>query len=78
MPYKKTDDLPSTVQHVLPTHAQEIYLSSFNNAYEEYKNRKKRQDPSEDLETICHKVAWSAVKRKYHKNAQDKWVENSL
>ena len=75
MPYKDIKDLPQSVSHVLPVHAQEIYLSSFNNAYEEYKDKKKRKDPTEDLEKTCHKVAWAAVKRKYHKTEKDHWTE---
>lgn len=59
----------------LPAHAQEIYLASYNNAYSEYHLKKKRRDPSEDLESICHKVAWTAVKKKYHKDKDGNWTE---
>ena len=39
MPYKKLSDLPESVTNNLPQHAQEIYLSAYNSAWEEYKSR---------------------------------------
>lgn len=39
MPYNTLKDLPNSVRHVLPLHAQEIYQASFNHAYEEYKDK---------------------------------------
>lgn len=76
MPYNSIGDLPDTVQNVLPKHAQEIYMSSYNNAHKEYYLKKNRRDPEDDLESICHKVAWAAVKQKYHKNDNGDWGEN--
>ncbi len=76
MPYNTIGDLPENIRHVLPVHAQEIYLSSFNNAYAEYKDMDKRRKRNEDLEIICYKVAWSAVKRLYHKNEEGEWIKN--
>jgi cation transport regulator len=77
MPYSKINDLPKSVSHVLPIHAQEIYLSSFNHAHTEYTNKNKRQDPKEDLEVVCHKIAWNAVKHKYTKTQQGQWVSKA-
>ncbi len=59
MPYQSLNDLPSNVRNHLPRHAQEIYLAAFNHAWEEYSHQ----------EDTAHKVAWSAVKKKYEKNA---------
>lgn len=42
MPYNSIGDLPDTVQNVLPKHAQEIYMSSYNNAHKEYYLKKKQ------------------------------------
>ncbi len=42
MPYKQIPDLPENVISVLPQHAQEIYLATFNNAWKEYKDPHKR------------------------------------
>lgn len=73
MPYNKLTTLPEGVQNVLPHHAQEIYQAAFNNACKEYKDKSKRRT-DEDLETIAHQVAWSAVKQKYYKNEKTgKW-----
>lgn len=67
MPYREISDLPDSVKNHLPTHAQEIYLAAFNNAWEEYASR-------DDREILAHKVAWSAVKKQYVKMARE-WVK---
>ena len=72
MPYSTIDDLPHPVRSHLPKHAQEIYKSAFNNAWEEYKKAKKRRTASETREEVSHKVAWAAVKSKY-KKIGDQW-----
>lgn len=72
MPYKNIDDLPNSVTNNLPNHAQEIYLKAFNNAWEEYKDPDKRRS-NESHEEVCHKVAWAAVKAKYHKSEDGSW-----
>jgi len=60
VPYADVADLPDAVRRRLPPHAQEIYLSAFNNAWREYAAR-------DDREVVAHKVAWAAVKRVYRK-----------
>lgn len=70
MPYRSLTDLPEGVQAHLPKHGQEIYKEAFNHAYSEYKGRT-------DHEELCHKVAWSAVKNVYIKNANGKWIKKS-
>lgn len=67
IPYTYISDLPASVRSHLPTHAQEIYLAAFNNAWEEYASR-------DDREIVAHKVAWSAVKKQYVKIAKE-WVK---
>ena len=67
MPYSTIEELPNSVRFHLPKHAQEIYKSTFNNAWEEYKDAKKRRTSSETREEVSHKVAWAAVKSKYKK-----------
>jgi cation transport regulator len=75
MPYKSIEDLPDSVRHVLPRHAQEIFMEAFNNAYDEYKDRGARRLPQEGREETAFKVAWSAVKKKYKKDEKTgKWV----
>lgn len=72
MPYSSTNDLPESVRNVLPAHAQNIYKEAFNSAYDEYANPHDRRDDA-DREETAHKVAWSAVKGKYEKGADNKW-----
>ena len=74
MPYKKTSELPDRVKDNLPAHAQEIFMEAYNSAYEHYKDAEDREGDASREET-AYKVAWSAVKNKYHKNDDDKWVE---
>lgn len=68
MPYQVIDDLPKSVRHVLPEGAQEIYLASFNNAWKIHGD-----EPEEQRDTTCHKIAWTAVKRSYEK-LENRWV----
>ncbi len=74
MPYSSKNELPESVKHVLPSHAQDIYKEAFNSAYDEYKDPKDRRG-HEDREEVSHKVAWSAVKKKYEKSDDGKWHE---
>ena len=59
----------------LPEHAQEIYKKAHANALEQYqKPEKRRGGKRQNVEQVAHKVAWSAVKKKYQKQG-DNWVE---
>jgi cation transport regulator len=69
MPYDRNADLPQGVRDNLPRHAQTIYRSAFNDAFDQYKSPKKRRDDASREET-AHKVAWNAVKQKYHKEGR--------
>ncbi len=73
MPYKTTQDLPDSVKDHLPKAAQDIYREAFNHAHEEYSNPSKRRKASDSLEEVSHRVAWSAVKKKYEKNPDGNW-----
>ena len=66
MPYKTNDDLPESIQHVLPKHAQDIFREAFNHAWHEYANPEKRFE-GDSREETARKVAWAAVKHKYEK-----------
>jgi cation transport regulator len=74
MPYNKLSELPESVKDNLPKHAQEIYKSAFNSAWEEYKDPSDRRDDA-SREEAAHKVAWAAVKQKYEKEENGRWVE---
>lgn len=67
MPYGSNIDLPPSVQGHLPQSAQDIYREAFNHAWQTYEGRAKR-------EQIAHRVAWSAVKRKFVK-ADGQWIQ---
>lgn len=60
MVYDTTNDLPESVRSTLPKHAQEIYKSAYNSAHESHKNET-------GTEAAAHRIAWAAVKQKYHK-----------
>jgi cation transport regulator len=38
MPYKKCEDLPDSVRHVLPEYALDIFKEAFNNAIKEHQD----------------------------------------
>lgn len=73
MPYDKVSELPDSVKDNLPKHAQEIYKSAFNSAWDEYDDPSDRRG-NDDRESVSHKVAWSAVKNEYEKRDGD-WVK---
>jgi cation transport regulator len=77
---KEKEDLSeSTKKRIdeLPSHAQEIFKEAHSSALEQYKDPDKRRGgKKESKEEVAHKVAWSAVKKKYKKdNENDTWVK---
>ncbi len=72
MPYKSISELPEPVRNHLPKHAQEIYKEAFNSAWKEYADKGERRN-NESHEEASHKVAWSAVKKKYSKGDDGDW-----
>lgn len=66
MPYASIDDLPAPVRHHFPADAQETYRAAFNHAWRSYSRNANR-------EQIAHRVAWAAVKRRFHKGADGQW-----
>ena len=72
--YDKLSDLPDSVTDNVPKHAQEIYQAAFNSAWDEYKDEDDRRGDASREET-AHRVAWAAVKQKYEKGEDGKWVE---
>lgn len=76
MPYSNREDLPESVRHVLPAHAQDIYKEAFNHAWDEYKDPSDRKKGG-SREEAAHRVAWAAVKHKYQKGEDDKWHPKS-
>jgi cation transport regulator len=68
MPYAANEELPPSVRHHLPAHAQDIYRAAFNNAWARYADRGRAGQ-----EEVAHRVAWGAVKRRYRKT-EEGWV----
>jgi cation transport regulator len=68
MPYISNQDLPRSVREHLPAHAQNIFRSAFNAAWRTYGET----DPAH-IEEIAHRLAWTAVKKRYRKLG-DIWV----
>jgi len=66
MPYASNTDLPAPVRHHLPPAARTIYREAFNNAWEQYAKSGRREE-------ISHRVAWSAVKKRFRKG-NGTWV----
>ncbi|KGE01623.1 ChaB family protein [Rhizobium sp. YS-1r] len=66
MPYATNSDLPPSVRHALPQHAQDIYREAFNHAFKAH-----ARDPRQ--EEVAHRIAWAAVKRSYVKIG-DRWT----
>lgn len=66
MPYATNSDLPPSVRHALPQHAQDIYREAFNHAFKAHAG-----DPRQ--EEVAHRIAWAAVKRSYVKIG-DRWA----
>jgi len=52
MPYSSNSDLPASVRHALPEHAQDIYRAAFNSAWEEHGGAD---------EARLFRIAWGAV-----------------
>lgn len=74
MPYKHNSELPKGVRNNLPSHAQDIYREAFNNAWEQYKSPDKRKLGG-TRDEAAHRVAWSAVEKKYEKTRDGSWVK---
>jgi cation transport regulator len=68
MPYAAAADLPASVRAVLPRRAQDIYREAFNHAWREYWID----------ESTADRIAWSAVKRSYHRDASGNWVRSNI
>ncbi len=65
MPYSSVNELPLPVREHLPGPAQEIWRKAFNSAHEEY-----------GADATAARVAWAAVKKRYHKSPAGHWVKS--
>ena len=66
MPYSSNTDLPVSVRHHLPEHAQDIYREAFNHSFSSHAGDVRQEE-------IAYRTSWAAVKRSYVK-LEDEWV----
>lgn len=59
MPYATNDELPLGIRRHPPVHAQGIYRSAFDHAWDKYSI-----EGSARCEELAHRIAWAAVKRR--------------
>ncbi len=69
MPYATNAQLPERIRKALPRHAQDIFRSAFNNAYDRY---------GSENEARAFRIAWAAVKKSYVQRAAGIWVPRPL
>jgi len=69
VPYSSNNDLPASVRHHLPPHAQGIYREAFNHAFAAHAGDRRQEE-------AAHRIAWAAVKRTYVK-VGDSWIARS-
>lgn len=63
MPYTKKN-MPEKIKK-LPTHAQDIFISSFNNAFKQYNGDEEKSNAT----------AWAAVKKVFKKDNMGNWIK---
>jgi len=66
MPYQYPKNIPDKIKD-LPAKAQQIWVSAFNSALEQYNGD----------EAVANKVAWGAVKSAGYVKRNGEWVKNS-
>jgi cation transport regulator len=69
MPYENNGELPASIRHSLPDHAQDIYRAAFNSAFVAHAGDPRREE-------AAHRIAWAAVKRSYVQ-VNGYWIEKS-
>ena len=69
---KTKKSLSKNLKEKLPKHAQTIYVKAFNNAWDQYKEKKSRLGKA-SRDAVANKVAWTAVKEQYKKGKNGKW-----
>jgi cation transport regulator len=65
MRYENQKDLPATIMHVLPDDAQEVYLETYNRAWDEYD-----QETTGDMSrhSVAHRQAWATIEQAFERD----------
>ena len=66
MPYASDAALPERIRRRLPLDARAIFRAAFNAAFKSYAKNPRREE-------IAHRVAWTAVKRRFVKH-DEHWI----
>lgn len=70
MPYATDADLPIRIRGSLPAQARKIFRAAFNASFKSYAANPRREE-------IAHRVAWTAVKKRFIKRGEE-WVERDM
>lgn len=70
MRYESINDIPETLQDVLPEEAQEIYLEHYQQAWDDY-DEEKGGELSRD--GVAHRQAMHAVRQQFVQYKDGKW-----
>lgn len=70
MRYESIDDIPETLQDVLPKEAQEIYLDTYQHAWDGYS-----EDEGGELsrDGVAHRQAMHAVRQEFVQHKDGQW-----
>jgi cation transport regulator len=60
-----------SVRSHLPQPAQSVYREAFNHAWITYAHDPRREE-------VAHRVAWTVVKRHWHKEADGRWEHDGV
>jgi len=71
VPYQSIALLPASVRADLPVEAQQLYRASYNDAWA-------RHADFADREPFCHRLARSAVRRKYERHVDGTWRPHAI
>jgi cation transport regulator ChaB len=66
MQYRTIADLPASISAVLPKEAQELYLSTYKDAWEMYD---KDTSGGLDQAAVAHRDAWAVVTDRFERDA---------
>ena len=65
MRYEAKKDLPATITQVLPDDAQEVYLETYNRAWDEH-NQETMGDMSRH--SVAHRQGWATIRRVFERD----------
>lgn len=70
MRYESVEDIPETLQDVLPEEAQQIYLETYQEAWDEYEEG---EGGELSRDGVAHRQAMHAVRQDFVQSKDGKW-----